>query len=321
MIKEDQNHVICPNCENEFEKQFDYCPNCGQKNRSAQLYLKHFLHDFLDSAFSIDSKFFQTFKLLITKPGFLSKEFLSGKRSKYLTPIRIYLIVSLVYFTLLSFVAPNIVKVNESNDDEKAVADSMKTVVDSVKYGELNRKNTDLPESTIITMNNIEDLEKVIEQDKDSVSVAEEKSKLEKFVMSRLKKVSTDEGKKTATTMFRKYSSIGMFILMPVTALLFFLLFYKGTYYIEHLVFTLHLQSVMFVLFIVYNLVELLIEHEVVDLIIAGLFMILLVSWIKHFYNVKWFKSIWKSLLFLLMYEVILLIFIVIVGVITAWNL
>jgi len=110
--------TTCPNCEKKFDSQFKYCPYCGQKNAEPDLRFKHFFFDFLSGAFNLDSKFYQTFKILLLKAAKLSKEYLDGKRTKYLTPVRIYLIVSFVYFTLLSMHPSDFVKSEEGKITE-----------------------------------------------------------------------------------------------------------------------------------------------------------------------------------------------------------
>jgi len=57
MTLEKPRKVICPNCENEFDREFGFCPHCGQQNKTINLHLKHFLHDFLLSAFNLDKEF------------------------------------------------------------------------------------------------------------------------------------------------------------------------------------------------------------------------------------------------------------------------
>jgi hypothetical protein len=72
------------------------------------------LDEFVEGIFHFDSTFWRSFLPLLFKPGFLTKEFLSGKRKPYTPPLRSYLILSLVYFLLTSllisthmrFVAP-----------------------------------------------------------------------------------------------------------------------------------------------------------------------------------------------------------------------
>lgn len=55
------------------------------------------LHFFYDIT-HFDSKFFDTLKYLITRPGFLSKEYMEGKRARYLNPIRMYVFTSAFFF-------------------------------------------------------------------------------------------------------------------------------------------------------------------------------------------------------------------------------
>ncbi|MDQ3804914.1 MAG: DUF3667 domain-containing protein [Acidobacteriota bacterium] len=56
--------------------------------------LKNVLHEVTD----LDSKVFATFKALLLRPGLLTTEYLAGRRGRYLSPVKLYLIVSAVYF-------------------------------------------------------------------------------------------------------------------------------------------------------------------------------------------------------------------------------
>ena len=55
-----------------------------------------------DNIFSIDSRLFITLKHLITKPGFLTLEYWEGRRTKYLPPLKLYLVLSVLYFFVIS---------------------------------------------------------------------------------------------------------------------------------------------------------------------------------------------------------------------------
>ena len=48
----------------------------------------------------MDGKIVQTLKVLVTKPGMLTKEFLEGRRARYISPFRLYLTISVVFFAL-----------------------------------------------------------------------------------------------------------------------------------------------------------------------------------------------------------------------------
>ena len=93
----------CKNCNSELVGL--YCSECGQKN-SQLLSIKETLKEFTDNVFSFDTRFFITLKYLITKPGLLTTEYWLGRRTKYLPPLRLYLVMSLMYFFISSIINP-----------------------------------------------------------------------------------------------------------------------------------------------------------------------------------------------------------------------
>jgi hypothetical protein len=276
----------CPNCETAFDNSFKYCPNCGQANKKLSLSFKYFISEFLTGMFNLDSKIFRTLKLLFFKPGKLSKEFIEGRRNTYIPPVRLYLAGSLIYFTVSSFFSDPI----KFTDDSNITADSA---------------------SNTITMNNLDSLQHFLNED-DTLSelVGSGDSIIEAHVnKSRLKKISTPEGQKKFKEKIMDYIPIGMFFLVPLTALLFFLLFKKDTYYIEHLIFVIHLQTLFYLIFTVLNLLEIFINTEIMEAITAIIFITVLVSWVKKYYMLNWLKTIGKTILLLMMYAIVYLLF------------
>jgi hypothetical protein len=90
---------ICLNCGTETPGH--YCPTCGQKNIEPKQSIWHILgHTFSDIT-HWDGKFFSTVKLLFAKPGFLSTEYMIGRRMRYLDPIRMYIFTSAIFFLII----------------------------------------------------------------------------------------------------------------------------------------------------------------------------------------------------------------------------
>ena len=87
----------CPNCG--AGRAGPYCQQCGQKRAAPrELAARNLLRDVLREVTDLDSKVFTTFRALLLRPGLLTAEYLAGRRGRYLSPVKLYLIVSAVYF-------------------------------------------------------------------------------------------------------------------------------------------------------------------------------------------------------------------------------
>jgi thiamine biosynthesis protein ThiS len=89
----------CPTCGGLVSGKF--CPDCGEKKSSAaDLSIRHFFTHALGEFLHYDSKIFRSFRLLFTRPGFLTSEYLRGCRKPYLHPFQLFFVANLVYFIL-----------------------------------------------------------------------------------------------------------------------------------------------------------------------------------------------------------------------------
>ena len=91
---------LCKNCNSKLYGK--YCSSCGQKDIDV-LDLKVITKDFLKDVFEIDSRVFLTLKNLLINPGLLTKEYWLGKRKKYISPIRLIIVTSFIYFIMVPF--------------------------------------------------------------------------------------------------------------------------------------------------------------------------------------------------------------------------
>jgi hypothetical protein len=80
-----------------------YCGKCGQAAVDYRRSFRHVITDVLDSFLNWDSKFFTTIALLILKPWRLTNEFLAGKRVRYVNPLRLYLLASILFFFAVNY--------------------------------------------------------------------------------------------------------------------------------------------------------------------------------------------------------------------------
>jgi hypothetical protein len=92
----------CLNCGCELQGEF--CHACGQKAAATHLGVHDVLHEAADEFLHLDGKILTTVKLLIAKPGQLTRELVEGRRARYVSPLRLYITFSVLYFFLFAVV-------------------------------------------------------------------------------------------------------------------------------------------------------------------------------------------------------------------------
>ena len=140
----ERNEKICLNCGAALYGR--YCHSCGQENiepkQSAWHLVTHFFYDITH----FDGKFFTTLKDLLIRPGFLSKEYIIGKRASYLHPIRMYVFTSAIFFIIFfslfdlkNLKLDNRVKLNGQSMEQarKAALANAKTKKDSLSVEQI----------------------------------------------------------------------------------------------------------------------------------------------------------------------------------------
>ncbi|MEP6491918.1 MAG: DUF3667 domain-containing protein [bacterium] len=90
----------CLNCGTSLTGPF--CASCGQRDIPPYPSVRELAIDAFWELSGWDGRFAATVRTLVFKPGFLTIEFLQGRRARYLSPLRLYLMASLAYFVLQS---------------------------------------------------------------------------------------------------------------------------------------------------------------------------------------------------------------------------
>jgi hypothetical protein len=75
-----------------------HCHACGQPARGLVRHFRSVLGDFVDTVFNVDGRLLRTLGPLLLRPGFLSLEYLAGRRVRYVSPVRLFVFISLMAF-------------------------------------------------------------------------------------------------------------------------------------------------------------------------------------------------------------------------------
>jgi hypothetical protein len=95
--------VACRNCGTPAPLKF--CPECGQETTLHPPTLGEFLHEFVGHYVALEGQLWRTLGLLLRRPGRLTREYLEGRRRRYVLPLRLYLTASFLFFLVLKLTA------------------------------------------------------------------------------------------------------------------------------------------------------------------------------------------------------------------------
>lgn len=95
-----EENLHCANCGNKLEGSF--CHQCGEKVISEKDFsLFTIFKNAVDSFVNLDGKIFKTAIYLFTKPGFLVKEYINGRRVPYMKPFQVFIWCNVIFFFFL----------------------------------------------------------------------------------------------------------------------------------------------------------------------------------------------------------------------------
>ena len=97
-----EHAVHCRNCG--APAPADFCPRCGQETAIALPTARQFLKEAAGRYVALDGRLWRTLGALLFRPGFLTREYLAGRRRRYIRPARLFLVLSIAMFALFRIV-------------------------------------------------------------------------------------------------------------------------------------------------------------------------------------------------------------------------
>lgn len=270
----------CLNCGQVLSDVYGFCPLCGQENTDNNVSFRELVGDFFSNYFSLDAKFIRSIKPFFIKPGYLTNSFNNGKRKSYANPVRLYIIISFLYFFILSFLASDFSEEVKKTETDQTVQEQfdmdLSSQLDSITLNKIETKDTIAAQLVKInTANNnsiinisMDDSESWPFSDKewetfldlkdnkllsdqqifDSLKI-EHKHAFTQLTMRQVIRVYKSD-KEYLFAFVMKNFSLMMFIMLPIFAVILKLLYIRRKIlYINHLVHSLHIHSFSFLIY------------------------------------------------------------------------
>jgi Protein of unknown function (DUF3667) len=311
----------CENCAAQL--QGHWCAKCGQPAIDYRRSFRHVIADLLNEFLNWDSKFFATIGLLLVRPWKLTNEFLAGHRVRYVHPLRLYLLASILFFFAVNYGARGL-RFEPGNlspkDRAELEADLKKEDLPPAareKLDALLRESpaspTPSPQTTAPspspapkTDKQKQEFGKIGERPFVVFDQAKSTTPFESWIEARAKEKMGEHGTKMGLFISTLFSNLPYMMLccIPLFALVLKILYVRRhIFYIDHLIYALHIHTFAYtgIMLIVLATIGL---NRVIPGPIAGwtialfwiAFLVQIFVSIRRVYRQGWFISIFKFL-------------------------
>lgn len=93
--------AACRDCDHPLSAEDRFCSACGQPTRIHPPTLWEFVHEWLLHYVALEGKLWKSLWALMARPGFLTLEYLAGRRQRYVQPLRLLLTLGVLFFLVL----------------------------------------------------------------------------------------------------------------------------------------------------------------------------------------------------------------------------
>lgn len=287
---------ICRNCQAAVSG--EYCSSCGQREGRADQRFLDLAGELTGDLFDMDSRVWRTLFSLLFRPGFLSAEFIAGRRARYLPPLRLYLVISFILFLTISISTNN--PLSDPAPGPLQVTDNGLVITANPEDLDDNMAEAGSTEEGLAPPDpNTWDGEIGIADENSPQWVKDIDRRMEENV------VKLREDPRALSEAIVDYVPQMMFLLLPLFALLIqFTYLFSGFHYLQHLVFALHFHSFAYLVYLITMAIEYTGVHADGWILLA--LLVYLPLGLKRTYSSGWRGAIGKSLFIAFAYAVML---------------
>jgi hypothetical protein len=332
IAKLSETEKACLNCGTQSVGR--YCPECGQEKSDKTVCIQSLGKEFITDQFGYEARLWRTLKYLLIRPGYLTNEYIAGKRIRYLSPFRTYLFLSVAFFLVFAWLEnPNqtlreLIKAEDTAPKTQR-SDSVSVSSSSAPDKKLEKRGEKAAEKSEAKTGqkhpklsfSFGDLPPTIAEYEAWQRDPKNRDKHSPFQQYMAKKSIAASQLGPADFLIRALDNLPkiLFALVPVFALLLKLLYLRSKrLYIEHLIFALHSHAFVFVALILMELIQ-------NEWFILSLFLLVLPFYFFRAMRAVYRQSFWKTLVkfwllgsvyfFVLLFGIVLVFFVTLLTV------
>jgi hypothetical protein len=268
-----------------------YCPNCGQETTLHPPTFWEFAHEFITHYVALEGKLWRTLGLLFFKPAELTREYRAGRKQRYISPLRLYITASFLFFLVVKIAGWGSFVHVETTTGEAA------TPAKGFTYSYKSEK----PPSG----KSLDDL--AIKQAQINLECGAFQDACRQF-QTRLEKKYTGKTTRDVIDMLRTGMlanfPYALFLLLPLFALLTKLIYVRrGIYFGEHMVYALHIHAFTFFML----LLKAILPRYVGDAVVLAALVYYFIA-MQRFFGGRWWATTMRYAVVATVYPLLLVI-------------
>ncbi len=240
-----------------------YCATCGQHAHGSARSLTELCRDCVHVLTHADGRFWRTIRALLLSPGKLTQEYFLDHRERYLPPVRLYIVLSIVFFGLAQFGESGFKTAVDLSPADAQAASAAQAQALAQARAECAKDDGDESQlSRAIRAKCVAELENngaAAKQQLTDLSNCNFKfgpDWLWRRVEASCQRAVRDRGAALTATLKQNVPRM-MFVLLPLVAAFMLPLYrHPRRLYVEHLVYFLHTQAAMYLAFIIFLLLK-----------------------------------------------------------------
>jgi|GEM_PF-1301392 len=292
----------CPNCTHSLDAVDRFCRHCGQAARGHRLGLREMVEELLGGLFNFDGKNWLTMRTMLLQPGALTRHFTQGKVARYAPPIKVYLFTSFIFFILINIdgkeeVNDSVSKAQMSKEAKENLTKEMTDDLDS-------EFELDLGGALQLEGAQVKDIDPNDSEAIDSLIRAydSEPGFVNRLAVQQFIRFQGDKGVPLYKSAFLGNMSFAMFVLFPLVAFIVWLVTRKSqTWYMDCLIFSVHLQTVAFIVIGAVSAMSL-VGLEVPWWSTAVALTVYVFVALRTAFDAGWVSSLWRTVLLIPLY-------------------
>lgn len=226
-----------------------HCWRCGQPVKGLVRPLSSWIADILDTLIGYDGRLWKTLTPLLLRPGFLSREYIAGRRVRYVTPVRLFLFLTIALFVAIRLGTQVTAIDLPTAAPDAADAARIQNVIDWLPRPERDRVLADALSPPLSQPSNLEIHAGDTPQLQGTVEVSWLPDRLNRMLSSARQQMAGNLGRieREPEAFVKQALSVSpqtLLLILPLFALLLKLLYlFSGRLYLQHLLVALHSHS------------------------------------------------------------------------------